>query len=151
MDQWSTGKRSAVHNFAPTVTKFCVMWEGRALPHDTKFGNCRCEMVGRRVIFMWSLIHGSSWSGLIKAEPGATNGDDMEVHHILDISFIAYIMAVKSLKRLGYGIPSWPFRNRTVHVVSQWETTFHATSLLICGAYTQKDPRTRLSIWEFWQ
>ena len=70
MDQGSTGKRSALHNFAPTVTKFCVMWEGRALPHDTKFGNCRCEMVGRRVIFIWSLIHGSSWSGLIKSEPG---------------------------------------------------------------------------------
>ena len=70
MDQGSTKKRSAVHNCAPTVTKFCVMWEGQALPHGTKFGNCRCEIVGRRVIFIWSLIHGSSWSGLIKAEPG---------------------------------------------------------------------------------
>ena len=70
MDQGSTRKRSAVHNFAPTVTKFCVMWEGQALSHDTKFSNCRCEIVGRRVIFIWSLIHGSSWSGLIKAEPG---------------------------------------------------------------------------------
>ena len=70
MDQGSTRKRSAVHNFAPTVTKFCVMWEGQALPHDTKFGNSRCEMVGRRVIFIWSLIHGSSWSGLIKVGPG---------------------------------------------------------------------------------
>ena len=63
-------KRSAVHNFAPTVTKFCVMWEGQALPHDTKFGNSRWEIVGRRVIFIWSLIHGLRWSGLIKAEPG---------------------------------------------------------------------------------
>ena len=70
MDQGSTRKRSAVHNFAPTVTKFCVMWEGQALPHDTKFGNCRCKIVGRRVIFIWPLIHGSSWSRLIKAEPG---------------------------------------------------------------------------------
>ena len=70
MDQGSTMKRSAVHNFAPTVTKFCVMWEGQALPHDTKFGNSRCEIVGRRVIFIWSLIHGLRWSGLIKAEPG---------------------------------------------------------------------------------
>ena len=70
MDQGSTRKRSAVHNFAPTVTKFCVMWEGQALPHDTKIGNCRCEIVGRRVIFIWPLIHGSSWSRLIKAEPG---------------------------------------------------------------------------------
>ena len=70
MDQGSTRKRSAVHNFAPTVTKFCVMWEGQALPHDTKFGKSRCEIVGRRVIFIWSLIHGSSWSGLIKVGPG---------------------------------------------------------------------------------
>ena len=69
MDQGSTRKRSAVHNFAPTVTKFCVMWEGQALPQDTKFGNCRCKIVGRRVIFIWSLIHRSSWSGLIKAKP----------------------------------------------------------------------------------
>ena len=69
MDQGSTMKRSAVHNFAPTVTKFCVMWEGQALPHDTKFGNSRCEIVGRRVFFIWSLIHGLRWSGLIKAEP----------------------------------------------------------------------------------
>ena len=70
MDQGSNRKHSAVHNFAPTVTKFCVMWEGQALPHDTKFCNCRCEIVGRGVIFIWSLIPGSSWSGLIKAEPG---------------------------------------------------------------------------------
>ena len=69
MNQGSNKKHSAVHNFAPTVTKFCVMWEGQALPHDTKFSNCRCEIVGRRVIFIWSLIPGSSWSGLIKAEP----------------------------------------------------------------------------------
>ena len=63
MDQGSTMKRSAVHNFAPTVTR-------QALPHDTKFGNSRCEIIGRRVIFIWSLIHGSSWSGLIKVGPG---------------------------------------------------------------------------------
>ena len=69
MDQGSTRKRSAVHNFAPTVTKFCVMWEGLSLPHDTKFGNSRCEIVGRRVIFIWSLIHGLRWSGLIKVGP----------------------------------------------------------------------------------
>ena len=49
------------------------MWEGQALPHDTKFGNSRCEIVGRRVIFIWSLIHGLRWSGLIKAEPGGRN------------------------------------------------------------------------------
>ena len=67
---YQTRKCSAVHNFAPTVTKFCVMGEGLSLPHDTKFGNCRDEIADRRVIFIWSLIHGSSWSGLIKVGPG---------------------------------------------------------------------------------
>ena len=89
MDQGSTMKRSAVHNFAPTVTKFCVMWEGQALPHDTKFGNSRCEIVGRRVIFIWSLIHGLRWSGLIKAEPGQ-NG-----RHFADDIFQMYFSWIK--------------------------------------------------------
>ena len=68
-DQGSNKNHSPAHNFAPTVTKFCVMWEGLSLPHDTKFGNCRCKIVDSRVFPIWSLIHGSSWSGLIKAEP----------------------------------------------------------------------------------
>ena len=46
------------------------MWEGQALPHDTKFGNCRCKIVDSRAFPSWSLIHGLRWSGLIKAEPG---------------------------------------------------------------------------------
>ena len=75
MDQGSTKKRSAVHNFVPTVTKFCVMWEGLSLPHDTKFGNCRGEIVDRRMVFIWSLIHGSGWSRLIKAEPDTSQED----------------------------------------------------------------------------
>ena len=70
MDRGSIRNHSAFHNFVPTVTKFCVMREGLSLPHDTKFGNCRGEIVDRRVIFIWSLIHGSSWSGLIKVGPG---------------------------------------------------------------------------------
>ena len=70
MDQGSTDNHSPVNNFAPTVTKFCVMWEGQALPHDTKFGNCRDKIVDSKVFPSWSLIHGSSWSGLIKVEPG---------------------------------------------------------------------------------
>ena len=68
-DQESYKNHSPAYNFAPTVTKFCVMWEGLSFPHDTKFGNCRCQIVDSRVFPIWSLIHGSSWSGLIKAEP----------------------------------------------------------------------------------
>ena len=72
---WSVGQgsnknHSPACNFAPTLTKFCVKWEGLSLPHDTKFGNCRCTIVDSRAIPSWSLIHGLRWSGLIKAEPG---------------------------------------------------------------------------------
>ena len=80
MDQGSTKKRSAVHNFVPTVTKFCVMWEGLSLPHGTKFGNCRGEIVNRRMVFIWSLIHGSGWSRLIKAEPGQPYKPTYAIH-----------------------------------------------------------------------
>ena len=70
MDQGSNKNHSPINNFTPTVTKFCVMWEGQALPHDTKFGNFRDKIVDSRAFLSWSLIHGSSWSRLIKAEPG---------------------------------------------------------------------------------
>ena len=69
MDQGSNKNNSPINNFTHTVTKFCVTWEGQALPHDTKFRNCRGEIVDSRAFYSWSLIHGSSWSGLIKAEP----------------------------------------------------------------------------------
>ena len=69
MDQGSNENHSPVNNFVPTVTKFCVLWEGQALPHDTKFGNCRDKIVDSRAFLSWSLIHGSSWSGLIKLGP----------------------------------------------------------------------------------
>ena len=69
-DQGSNENHSHVHNFAPTVTKFCVMWEGQALPQDTKFGNCRDKIVDSRAFLSWSLILGLSWSGLIKLGPG---------------------------------------------------------------------------------
>ena len=70
VDQGSNKNHSPAYNFAPTVTKFCVMWEGLSLPHGTKFGNCRCKIVDSRAFPSWSLIHGLRWSGLIKAEPG---------------------------------------------------------------------------------
>ena len=69
MDQGSNKNHSPAYNFTPTVTKFCVMWEGLSLPHDTKFGNCRCKIVDSRSFHSWSLIHGLRWSGLIKVGP----------------------------------------------------------------------------------
>ena len=71
MDQGSNKNHYHAYNFAPIVTKLCVLWEGLSLPHDTKFGNCRCEIVDSRAFPSWSLIHGFRWSGLIKAEPGS--------------------------------------------------------------------------------
>ena len=64
MAQGSIRKRSAVHNFAPKLRNFCVIWEGLSLPHDTIFGNYMGENVDRRVIFSWSLISDKSgaWS-----------------------------------------------------------------------------------------
>ena len=70
VDQGSNKNHSPAYNFAPTVTKFRGMWEGLSLPHDTKFGNCRCEIVDSRSFSSWSLIHGLRWSGLIKVGPG---------------------------------------------------------------------------------
>ena len=90
MDQGSTRKRSAAHNFAPTVTKFCVMWEGLSLPHDTKFSKCRGEIVDRRMIFIWTLIHGSGWSGLIKSEPA--------------VHFISYYIRMMSISSFAIAI-----------------------------------------------
>ena len=69
VDQGSNKNHSPAYNFAPTVTKFCVMWEGLSLPPDTKFGNCRCKIVDSRSFPSWSLIHGLRWSGLIKVGP----------------------------------------------------------------------------------
>ena len=80
IDQGSNENHSLVNNFASTVTKFCVMWEGLSLPHDTKLGNCRCKIVDSRAFPSWSLIHGLRWSGLIKAEPG----------HIYVMEFLSY-------------------------------------------------------------
>ena len=63
MDRGSNKNHSPVNSFAPRVTKFCVMWEGLSLPHDTEFGNCRGKIVDSRAFPIWSLIHGLSWSG----------------------------------------------------------------------------------------
>ena len=113
MDQGSTMKRSAVHNFVPTVTKFCVMWEGLSLPHDTKFGNSRCEIVGSRVIFIWSLIHGLRWSGLIKAEPGTVSLNKSVRWGIRSNAKVCFILWNKTMHysrappKLGWGILRW--------------------------------------------
>ena len=87
MDQGSNKNHSPINNFTPTVTKFCVMWEGQALPHDTKFCNCSGKIVDSRTFPNWSLIHESSWSGLIKAEPGHCGNMGSSRGHYLRIRF----------------------------------------------------------------
>ena len=77
---------------------------GQAFPHDTKFGNCRCETVDRRVIFIRSLIHGSSWSGLIKAEPACRCIDVFrnEIEFFTEVSPLAFINIFLSLSNTTY-------------------------------------------------
>ena len=72
LDPWIKDqmKITLLSTLAPSVTKFCVMRAGQALPHDTKFGNCRDKIVDSRAFLSWALIHGSSWSGLVKVGPG---------------------------------------------------------------------------------
>ena len=84
-DQGSNENHSPVHNFAPTVTKFCVMWEEQALPQDTKFGNCRDKIVDSRAFLSWSLILGSSWSGLIKLGPVSSPVDEISFYQLLSV------------------------------------------------------------------
>ena len=46
----------------------CHVWG--TSPQDTRFGNCRNKIVDSRAFLSWSLILGSSWSGLIKLGSG---------------------------------------------------------------------------------
>ena len=39
MDQISSENHSPIYNYAPTDTKFCMMWEGWSLLYVTKFHN----------------------------------------------------------------------------------------------------------------
>ena len=105
VDQGSNKNHSPAYNFAPTVTKFCVMWEGLSLPHDTKFGNCRCTIVDSRAFLSWSLIHGLRWSGLIKAEPGHIHRMIPTVNHTENLSKQYHTLnqgRVKKVKRQSY-------------------------------------------------
>ena len=103
VDQGSNKNHSPAYNFAPTVTKFCVMWEGLSLPHDTKFVNCRCKIVDSRSFPSWSLIHGLRWSGLIKVGPGETfqSTRDSRIlkgkYSSMETATQTYIMVNKSL------------------------------------------------------
>ena len=94
MDQGSNKNHSPAYNFAPTVTKFCVMWEGLSLPHDTKFGNCRCKTLVSRAFPSWSLIHELRWSGLIKAKPGlATVYPKKYAHGFVVLCFVVVMQS----------------------------------------------------------
>ena len=65
----STRKSSAVYNIAPTIRRFCGMWEGQALLFVTIFHDYRVTLyIGWRGI----LIYGSSWSGLMRTQTVVT-------------------------------------------------------------------------------
>ena len=65
VDQGSANGSSTLYHFAPTDTKFYDLQEGQVLSYNTKFNKCMHEIADRKVIFTWSLIHGSSWSSFI--------------------------------------------------------------------------------------
>ena len=92
MDQGSNKNHSPAYNFTPTVTKFCVMWEGLSLPHDTKFDNCRCKIVDSRSFHSWSLIHGLRWSGLIKVGPDHNRPLDYIKQIMKTVGWILHIL-----------------------------------------------------------
>ena len=98
VDQGSNKNHSPAYNFTPTVTKFCVMWEGLSLPHDTKFGNCRCKIVDSRSFHSWSLIHGLRWSGLIKVGPGIYRSSKHNINSILLEYYIDVIMSTMAFQ-----------------------------------------------------
>ena len=100
VDQGSNKNHSPAYNFAPTVTKFCVMWEGLSLPHGTKFGNCRCKIVDSRAFPSWSLIHGLRWSGLIKAEPGFHVLHVTSLRDMLKTHDSSHVIVIKSRQPL---------------------------------------------------
>ena len=117
VDQGSNKNHSPAYNFAPTVTKFCVMWEGLSLPHDTKFGNSRCTIVDSRAFLSWSLIHGLRWSGLIKAEPGHVNPQHCLCFFFAVTALVIYHMSLNVVWSLP-GSPEPLFTKRT-DVLSQ--------------------------------
>ena len=115
VDQGSNKNHSPAYNFAPTVTKFCVMWEGLSLPHDTKFGNCRCKIVDSRSFPSWSLIHGLRWSGLIKVGPDLCHMASLghselnpyfKTRTYLSYSYVIHIMVPMTWWQWSQGISS---------------------------------------------
>ena len=100
MDQGSNKNHSPAYNFAPTVTKFCVMWEGLSLPHDTKFGNCRCKIVDSRSFPSWSLIHGLRWSGLIKVGPACKKGVTDILPIWLSLPILYFLVSILQLWKI---------------------------------------------------
>ena len=67
---WLTENPTTIYNFAPTLTKFYVTWEGLSIPHVIKFCNCRCKIVDSKAFPRSPLIHRSSYANFIQMRPG---------------------------------------------------------------------------------
>ena len=141
VDQGSNKNHSPAYNFAPTVTKFCVMWEGLSLQHDTKFGNCRCTIVDSRAFLSWSLIHGLCWSGLIKAEPGCMLNQPRSPHKWMTLSL-----------RAGFMGPTWGPLGADMTQVGPMLATWTLLSGLGLIFNTELDPlnKTKFKLY-FWK
>ena len=146
MDQGSNKNHSPAYNFTPTVTKFCVMWEGLSLPHDTKFGNCRCKIVDSRAFPSWSLIHGLRWSGLIKAEPGQCSSTS-RVEGIL-ISFEIQIQDSKAIIRQCTDINHINQRNNVKKRIKYFLMNTRLETLVkAVWPLSQRPPE---NVWKYW-
>ena len=66
MNQGSIRKSSANYSLFHTITKLCDVWEVHFLPHDTTCCNCSSKVKSRIITFNWLLIHGFTWSGVLK-------------------------------------------------------------------------------------
>ena len=146
MDQGSNKNHSPAYNFTPTVTKFCVMWEGLSLPHDTKFGNCRCKIVDSRSFHSWSLIHGLRWSGLIKVGPGftlrllmfaLTLGDSLSFQWDLstNIDVFIYVITIIGSTQTIFSKTLWRFKSWigfVERILFKFEESFIFDVFLIC-------------------
>ena len=100
---------------------------GRDKPsHLTQNCNCRDKIVDSRAFLSWSLIHGSSWSGLIKVGPGTSHRvllrtDDYNVYLSLYFTYkFTYNTHMKHRMHVGYCVKAQSTKYATEYCPSIW-------------------------------
>ena len=108
------------------------MWEGQALPQDIKFGNCRDKIVDSRAFLSWSLILGSSWSGLIKLGPGCWMPTIQRFRHWRAGCVISALFPRSSARPLLLDKVYWPhfYQTRSAWSVDQGSNKNHSLAYM---------------------